>query len=247
MAATRERFQNPTVGDDVKLRLFVWNANNYADFNSIEKVEIFFLDPNNKSEDNPDGRVPFDAFDGDAITREDTGAYLLTLPLATNKYVIGRYIDVWTVTVVEPDPVQIITQCFDVFPHLWYTSPMPVIYDFSFHFQPNKLRKGSIQPILVEIKPNVPTASDLQRYYQNLAIVSDLRISIEQACGDCLPKSEDLRLIIDNELVESREKRFGYYKLDTTEMELGIYNVWFKLEFGGNVYISDKMNFQIYD
>ena len=77
--------------------------------------------------------------------------------------------------------------------------------------------------------------------------MSDLKISIEQACGNCLSDEQDLRLIVDKELVQSREKRYGYYKLDTTEMDCGIYNVWFQLEFGGNVYISDKMQLQIYE
>jgi len=245
--ATKERFQNPTVGDTVKLRLYVWNANNAADFNSIEKIDIYFLDPSNVSETNPDGRVLLDSFDNTAVTLEETGAYVLELPLELNKYSIGRFLDVWTVTINDQTPAHPIQQCFDVFPQLWYTSPMPVVYDFSFHFQPNKLRQGSIQPLLIEIKPNVPTASDLQRYYQNLAIVSDLKISIEQACGPCLPDESDLRLIVDKELVQSREKRYGYYKLDTTELDCGIYNVWFQLEFGGNVYISDKMQLQIYE
>lgn len=245
--ASKERFQNPTVGDTVKLRLYVWNANNAADLNSIEQIDIYFLDPTNTSEANPDGRVLLDTFDSTAVTLEETGAYVLELPLETSKYSIGRFIDVWTVTINDQTPAHPIQQCFDIFPQLWYTSPMPVVYDFSFHFQPNKLRQGSIQPLLIEIKPNVPTASDLQRYYQNLAIVSDLKISIEQACGNCLPDEQDLRLIVDKELVQSREKRYGYYKLDTTEMDCGIYNVWFQLEFGGNVYISDRMQLQIYE
>jgi hypothetical protein len=97
--------------------------------------------------------------------------------------------------------------------------------------------------------PNVPTAGDLRAYYENIAIVSDLSISIEQNCGECIPAEQDLRLIVDNESVDYREKRHGYYKLDTEALEMGcgIYDVWFTLEFGGNKYISDRMHIQIYD
>lgn len=246
MPSTKERFQNPTVQDTVKLRLHVFNGNSASDFQSVDSVEIFYLDPTKRTEENPDGRMLMDTFSADAITQEETGVYLLELPLERDKYQIGRFLDVWHVTVFDSDPTQEITQCFEVYPQLWYTSPMPVVYDFSFHFQPNKLRQGSIQPLLVEIRPNVPRQSDLERYYQNLAIVSDLKISIEQACGPCTPEEEDLRLIVDKELVQVREKRNGYYKLDTTDMDTGIYNVWFQLELGENVYISDKMQLQIY-
>lgn len=247
--ANKERFQNPTVTDTVKLRLYVWNSNNAANFESVDKVQIYFLDSSKVSAENPDGRMLIETFNADSITLEDTGEYVLEVDLTTEKYQIGKFLDIWTVTVNDLDssPQTTIQQCFDVYPQLWYTSPMPVVYDFSFHFQPNKLRQGSIQPLMIEIVPNVPRQSDLQRYYQNLAIVSNLRISIEQACSPCAPAEDDLRLIIDNELVISREKRYGYYKLDTTDMETGIYNIWFKLEFGGNVYLSDKMQFQLYN
>jgi hypothetical protein len=100
---------------------------------------------------------------------------------------------------------------------------------------------------MIEISPNVPTAGELRQYYENLAIVSDLKISIEQRCGDCLPSEQDLRLISDKVLVDYREKRFGFYQLDTEEMDCGIYDVWFQLEFGGNRYISDRYNFQVYE
>ena len=66
-------------------------------------------------------------------------------------------------------------------------------------------------------------------------------------CGDCVKTETDLQLVIDEENVDYREKRYGYYKIDTEDMICGIYDIWFKLEFGGNVYISDRYNFQIYD
>lgn len=40
MSTTRERYQNPTVGNTVTLRLFVYNQNNFSNVNSIEKLKF---------------------------------------------------------------------------------------------------------------------------------------------------------------------------------------------------------------
>lgn len=244
--AEKERYQNPVTGDDVHLRLFTYNSNNLADLASIDKIEIYYLDPQERSANNPDGRRLVQTFSESDVTLEATGTYMLPVTLESPLYVIGEYLDVWTVYAVEAEPVQTIEQRFEVYPQLWYTTPSPIVYDFAFHFQPNKLRQGSKQFLIIEIVPNVPRSSDLERYYQNLAIVSDLKVSIEQICGDCTPQEADLRLIVDEVSVDYREKRFGYYKLDTEDMDCGLYNIWFKLEFGGNTYLSDKMQLMIY-
>lgn len=245
--AEKERYQNPVVGDQVNLRLFSYNSNNFADFDSVEKVEIYYMDPTEVSAENPEGRRLVETFDGASVTIEDTGKYLLEVNLTEGKYVIGKYIDIWVVNVSVNEPSGSIEHVFEIYPALWYTTPMPIVYDFNFHFQPNKFRVGSRQYLIIEIIPNVPSSGELRSYYENLAIVSDLKISIEQHCGDCLPAEQDLRLIADKESVDYREKRFGYYQLDTEDMECGIYNVWFQLDFGGNIYISDKHKLQIYD
>lgn len=243
--AAKERYQNPTIGDTANLRLFAHNSNNYADV-VVEKVELYFLDPTLKSESNPDGRRLVQTFDGSGVEHVDTGNYLLPVELTEPLHQIGTYLDIWTFS-LDSETTSTSEQWFKVFPQLWYFTPTPVVYDFSFHFQPNKLRQGSKQFLIIEVVPNVPHASDLKRYYENLAIASDMTISIEQTCGPCVPQEQDLRLLVEDEHVDFREMRFGYYKLDTSEMDCGIYNVWFKLEFGGNVYISDKMQLQIYN
>lgn len=242
----KERYQNPTVGDEINLRLFTYNSTNLRDVVSIDQVEIYFLDPYNVTEANPDGRRLVDTIDGSAVTVEDTGTHLITITAAEAQYTIGRYVDIWTINLEVDEPAQTIENCFEIYPDLWYTAPTPIVFDFDFHFQPNKFRQGSKQYLIIEIVPNVPRASDLERYYQNLAIVSDLKISIEQNCGDCLPVERDLRVIVDEESVDYREKRYGYYQFDTTDLGCGIYDVTFKLEFGGNVYISDRMPLQVY-
>lgn len=242
----KERFQNPVSGDTVRLRLFTYNSNSFADIDSFEKVDIYYLDPNERTEANPDGRRLVESIDGSAITQSDTGHYLLDLETETDKYVIGRYLDVWTMYPILEQPVQTVTNYFDIHSNLWYSTTEPVVYDFSFHFQPNRLRQGSKQYLIAEITPNVPKATDLCRYYENLIVGATVYISIEQMCGPCTPQEADLALEVDNEPIELREKRFAYYHLDTEDLDCGIYNVWFKLEFGGNTYISDKMQLEIF-
>lgn len=241
----KERFQNPTVGDCVKLRLFVYNSNCRADVISVEKVEIFTLDCHDKDCCDNKYRLveTIETFD---VVQEETGQYSVTVKLEQEKYVIGKYVDVWTLKVQENKPTSTIENRFQVYPSLWYATPIPVVYDFSYAFRPNKIKKGSKRYIIIDITPNVPTATDLARYYENLAIVSPLTISIEQACTACMPQEQDLRLLVENEAVPFRERGKGYYFLDTTEMETGIYNVWFQMKFGESVYISDKQQLQIY-
>lgn len=245
--AQKERQQNPAVNDDIKLRLFTYNSNNLADLDSIAKIEIYYLDRHNITADNPDGRRLVETIDPATVVTEDIGTYLLTLNLEEKKYVIGAYMDIWYVSTTPDQPANTIVQCFNIYPNLWYSTPIPVVYDFSFFFQPNKFRKGSKQWLIIEISPNVPTAGDLRQYYENLAIVSDLKLSIEQTCGDCLPAERDLRLIVDKTPIQYREKRYGFYQLDTEDMGCGIYDIWFQMDFGGNRYISDRYKFQVYD
>jgi hypothetical protein len=51
----KERYQNPTVGDQINLRLFTYNSNNRRNVEEIQKVEIFVLDSSEISATNPDG------------------------------------------------------------------------------------------------------------------------------------------------------------------------------------------------
>ena len=247
----KERYQNPACGDEIKLRLFTYNSNNLADVSSVEKVEIYFLDPEEKTDSNPDGRRLVQTITSGDVTKESTGTYLVEFELTQPLYTIGKYLDVWTISFESEECDATITNPFQVFPDIWYTTPIPVVYDFSYKFRPNRMVKGSNQFLIIEVTPNVPRGSDLSRYYENLAIVADLRISIEQACGDCVPAEKDLRLVVDRCLVDYREKRFGYFRLNTGEsgldLDCGIYNVWFELNLGENTYISDKHQIQIFE
>lgn len=246
--ANKERMQNPVCGDTVKLRMFAYNSNNRADLKSVEKVDIYFLDPNEKTEVNPDGRRLVQTIPSENITNDQTGSYYVDVPLNDPLYTIGNYYDIWSVS-FENDECSIaeITNSFKVYPDLWFTSPVPPVYDFSFQFRPNRFVMGSKRYLIIQITPNVPRGADLIPYYENLAIVSDLRVSIEKACGDCVPQEKDLRLVVDRQLVDYREKMYAYYFIDTTKYDLGIYNVWFELTYAENTFVSEKNQLQIFE
>ncbi len=244
----KERFQNPTCNDTIRLRLFSYNSNNRADLQAIEKVDIYTLDPSEVTQANPDGRRLVATIDGVDITSESTGAYYLDVEANEPLYTIGDYLDIWSVTLEGTDCANAqITNKFKIYPDLWFTSPIPPVYDFSFGFRPNRIVKGSKRYLVIQISPNVPRGADLLPYYENLAIVSDLRISIEKNCGDCVPQEKDLRLVVDRQLVDYRERSYGYYFLDTSEYDAGIYNVWFELAYGENTFISEKNQLQIFE
>jgi hypothetical protein len=240
----KERYQNPRVGDDINLRLLIYNANQFADINSIQKVEIWKLD----DVDPCDKKTLIQTIDGASVSHNDTGQYSIQFNAEDNVYTVGKYVDVWYCIFEEHETYNVATieNKFEIVRDLWFTSPSPIIYDFSFSFRPNKIVQGSKQYLIVNIVPNVPRASDMETYYRNIAIASPLRISISRRCGDCLPQEEDLRLIVDKELIEFRESCLAYYFLDTTDLECGIYDIWFQLDFAENVYISPKSQLQIF-
>lgn len=241
MSSIKERYQNPVINDDIKLRLLAYNANSKANFSSIDKVEIYFLDPSEKTESNISGQRLVKTITN--IQNTDVGSYLVTFKAEQDLFTIGQYIDVWYVNIENESTT--VTNNFEIYPNLWMTTATPIIYDFNFFLRPNRIKKGSKRWLIVEIIPNVPNSSSLEEYYKNLAITSDIKISIEQKCGPCISDICDLRKIVENELIELREKCMAYYFLDTTEMDLGIYEVSFELSFGDCVYISEKQALQI--
>lgn len=244
--STKERYQNPVVGDKVNLKLFTYNSNSRVDISEAEKVEIYFLDTQEVSSTNVDGRRLVETFDSNDIIRSNTGEYYVQVEAEGPRYTIGNYLDIWTITPVEGGESVEQTYNWTIYPNLFFATPLPVVYDFQFRFRPNRLRQGSKRYLIIEITPNVPNQGDLIRYYTNLAIISPLKISIEQACVECMPQEQDLRLVIDSDDVTLREACRAYYMLDTTEMSCGIYNVWFEMEFGESLYISDKQQLQIF-
>lgn len=239
--SSKERYQNPTCGDTLNLRMFTYNSNNKKDIESIESIDIYVYD------DHGQGRL-IQTIEGSEVSKTNTGEYLLELNIEHPLYIIGKYQDVWNVTFENEEcAVAKIVNRFQIYPDLWFTTTVPPVYDFNFDFRPNKIRKGSKRYIIIEISPNVPNGSDIAKYYENLAIVSDIKVSIEIECGNCVPQEEDLRLIVDKEVVDYRERCYAYYFINTENYEEGIYNIWFELSFGENLFISEKNSFQVYN
>ena len=248
--AEKERNQNPVVGDTLNLRLFTYNSNHRQNADSVEKVEIYQLDSTCATEDNPEGRrlvATIGPADIEIVTDPFGGQYKVSVYVEDMVYPIGNYIDVWYVN-FSASQSGTVTNEFRIISDLWFASDMPIVYDFSYGFRPNRVRQGERRWITVEVVPNVPNVSDLQRYYTNLAMSSPVRIFIEKECGECVPKEKDLRMVVQNGIVEHRRDSEGYFFLDTEELEMdcGIYNVWFELEFGEAKYISDNLQLQIY-
>ncbi len=248
MSRTVERFQNPTCGDTINLRLFTYNSNNRRDVVAISKIDIYTIDSTTVSAQNPEGVRLVQTIDASNVIQEATGQYLLPLTVTDPLYTIGNYRDAWTVVFEDNEcATSTVVNRFGIYSNLWFTTASPPIYDFNFNFRPNRIRKGTKRYLLIQITPNVPRGSDIQPYYENLAVVSDIKVSIEIACGDCLPVEQDLRLIVDKQLVDYREKCFGYFFIDTNDYEVGIYNIWFETVFGESVFVSEKNSFQIHD
>lgn len=244
---TKERSQNIVIGNDLVLRLFTYNSNQRQSVNSVNKVEIYYLDETCITDENPEGKRLVKTIESQDVTTVEDGQYSIEFNLEEQVFVIGKYIDVWYVN-FDSSQSGTVSNEFNIIPDLWFASDLPIIYDFSFGFRPNRIRYGERRWINIEIIPNVPNISELKRYYANLAVSSPLKIWIEKSCGDCVPKEKDLRLVVEGGAVEHRRGTEGSYFLNTEElgMDCGIYNVWFEMEFGENKYISDNLQLQIF-
>ena len=248
--AEKERNQNPVIGDELNLRLFTYNSNHRQQVDSVESVEIYQVDPTSVSEENPEGLnlvLTVEGTDVEVVPDDFGGHYRIQTLLAESSYVVGNYIDVWNIRFNE-NQSGTVTNSFRILSNLWYASDMPIVYDFSYGFRPNRIRKGERRWLTVNVVPNVPSAGDLERYYMNLSVASPVRIFIEKRCGECVPSERDLRVVVDGGEVQYRRGSEGYFFLDTDGlgMDCGIYDVWFELEFGESKYLSDSLQLQIY-
>lgn len=244
--ATKERHSNPVIGDTVRLRLDTYNGRAYADPSEFDRVEVYYLDPNARTPDNPEGRTLFATVTGGSVVREAEGKHYVDVAATKPQFVVGHYVDVWYVRYEADADLVTEESNFELYPPLWTASPIPIVYDFAFRFTPSRIVKGSKKALRIEIQPLVPRQSDIVRYYHNLIVVSDVSVTITQRCGECVPAEADLRVVVEDDPVDYREGCFAYYKLDTSEMDPGIYDVRFKLEFGDNVFYSDAQQLQIY-
>ncbi len=239
-----ERHQNGTVGSTMRLRLMTFNSNNFADVTSIESVTIYQID-------NCDLKCPSNGklmvvIPGADVVKDDTGQYYVDVTTSSPEWTIGTYSDVWKLNLPGNQTGETF-KTFKLYSDLWYFGTLPPVYTFDFRFQPNRFRQGSKKYIVIQIIPNVPRASDLEEFYTALAVTGNLYISIEKVCGPCpAPVEADLRMVVDKELVELREKVFGYYLFDTSELDCGVYNIFFELDVANIKEISTKYQLQIF-
>lgn len=241
----KQRGQSLRINDTVRLKLFVYNGSEPADVDSIEKVDIYRLNATEATADNPTGRLLVESIT--SITQDAEGQYSIDVGLTSPKYTIDQYSDEWSIVFNDDLATATSEQFFTIRPNAWFVDSRPIVHDFEFNFAPNKIVKGSKRYITIEVTPNVPRNTEKLGYYKNLVSAGTLYVSIEQACGECLPAEEDLRLVVDREEVTERDLCLGYYFLDTTEMDCGVYYIWFELELGSNTYISDKQPLQIFN
>jgi len=240
----KERFQNPNCGDTVRLRLFSFNSSDKRNVFLIEKIEILRIEE--ATEENPSGEILIETINGSNIENPTTGEYYLDVELNQSDYSLGRYVDRWHIQFEDNETCtkNKVNNFFEIVPSMWFTSAGPNIYDFSFKFKPNKITQGSKRYLVIEINPITPRIESIEKYYGSIAITSLLKINIEKNCGNC--PVDEKETIIEDEIVSFREQNLGYYLLDTEDLDEGIYNVWFRLEHGENIYVSEKNQLQIF-
>ena len=248
--ATKERTQNLKIDDTALLRFFVWN-DTLADPDEITQVDIYKLFEEDPTEENPFGRRLVETIDAADIVKDETGKYHISVDLEGPLYTQGRYQDEWNIIFEDNTPVALSPMDFAIGPDAWFTDSRPLVHDFSFDFRPNRLTHGSKRYIEITVTPNVARGSDKQRYYENLVAAGTLYVSMEQKCGECLPAEQDLRLVFEDELVAERDGCTSYFLIDAREdgeleLECGMYDVWFTLTLGENVYVSDRQPLQIF-
>jgi len=243
----KERRQNIKVGDSVTLRLFTFNGGSQTDVAETQKVDIYKLFCVEPTPSNPDGRQHIVSYPESSIVRDEAGKYHLDVDLDAPMFTIGRYADVWTILFEAESTPATSEQDFQIAPNMWFTDSMPIVHDFTFDFTPNRIVKGEKKSLQISVQPNVPRGTIKQKYYENLTAAGNLYISMAQKCGNCLPQELDLRTIYDNEPVLDRDGCMSYFRFDTTDVDCGIYDVWFTLELGDNVFISEKFQLQIFD
>jgi len=241
----KSRTQNPVVGDIVRLSLYTSSSNNRVDV-TTNTVNIYFLDPAEVGEENPDGRRLVQQILSDEITKvpDTTGEYYVDVELISDQYVIGQYVDSWDCLYQGQSVTQ--SNLWEVYANLFTATPTPVVYGFQFRFRPNRLRIGSKQYLVIEVEPDVPYVSDLDNYYLKMATTAPLKIYIQMACVPCMPEESDLRMVIEGEDITYRENCRAYYLLDTTDMDCGEYYVWFEMACGETLHVSDKQVLQIF-
>ena len=251
----KERFQSVTLNEEINLDFYSYQNNSLIDVESIQKIEIYFLDPSQVSKTNPQGRRIKQVIQPGSITNIATGHYRTTIALDDSLFEVGNYIDVWYVKFNDYDPKYIkIENQFVVSTDLRETWDKPFVYDITFAFNPKKIMLGSKKYLKIQFYPTIPIEKDiLDRFYFNLKTTQNLYIRIEQieGCGyDSGFREMNIKTEPEWDEVEVRGDNEAYYLLDTTEngeYPLGIYTVQFKILLDGQEILSPKFYLQVLD
>jgi hypothetical protein len=244
--ATKTRDGNLVIGDFALLKQYLYNGNSLSDIVSVDQVDIYFLDPDLRTCDNPSGKVLVESFPGSATTNPDSGVYELSVYLNPSLYEIGQYNDQWTATFDIASTPSTINGLFKIYPDLWYASGTPITYLFNWYWLPNMIPFGAIQNLNIEITPITPTASDLESYYVALQTVGKTYITISKFCGPCTDPCKGDDILIEDYPLDIVNVNKAYYLLDTNEFGAGVFNIQFKLLLGGSTYLSPKSQLLIY-
>jgi hypothetical protein len=251
----KERYQSLTLGDDVNLDFYSYQNNSLINVSEIQKIEVYFLDPNNITSSNIDGRSIKKIIPSTDITQINTGHYRAVLTIDDNLYEIGDFIDVWFVryNTFDSDFFPVINQ-FKVFSDLRETWDRPFVYDVDFSFDPKKIVSGNKKYIRIGFFPNIQIEKDIiDRFYFNLKTTGNLFIRIEQieGCGfDPDLPAFNVKTDPEWDQVDIRGDNEAYYLIDSTDngdYVLGIYAVQFKILIDGQEIISPKFYLQIFD
>jgi len=261
--AIRERYQSAVLGDSINLDLYAYNNNSLVDLYEIQKVEIYFLDPSQVTNTNPDGRrLKEIVYPPNRIAYWGTGHYRLQLTINDALYEVGNHVDIWYIkSNASESTFSQVTNNFEVHRELTQTEDRPFLYDVSFSFSPKKVVKNSKRYLKIGFYPSVHSdigvkslAEDqLDQFYYNLKTGGNLYIRIEmmEGCG-YNATYPDANVITDPEWtpVDIRGDNEGYFMIDTTDdgdYNLGVYWVQFKADIQGQEIISDRFYLQIYN
>ena len=234
-------------GDTLRLGFCSFNNGLTNPAGGVTQVAIYQIDAVERTDSNPLGKSLVTTIT-EGIINDSDGRYHVDIQLNYPQYVVSRYEDIWTsVFDIGGEPCQSDFE-FKISPPIWFTDTMPLVHDFNFNFMPNRVVKGSRKWLELKVEPNLPHGSDKRRYYENVVLGGELYVSLYAKCGDCLPKEEGLRLLVDRELVVEREGCRSWWLLDTTDDQVpcGIYDLRMELDLGENIYISEALPLQIY-
>lgn len=255
----RERRENPVIGDTINLRVFTYSSNSRADIYQMDSVNIYYLDKEQATEANPEGRVHITSIPANQIFHPSQGEYQVVLKTNPVDYRVGTYIDRWEgLFEIDDSRPGVIENYFNIYRDLWYTSPIPLVYEIGFVYSPTKILSGSKKYIRTDIEIYTRDKSIVEQYYYYLRGLQSIQFRLTLDEGpDYDPVVSENNIIQDWAPMSFAEDRTAYFLLDTSidprpsrsgrPLPLGIYLIQFKAALGETVHLSPKFRLQIYN